>query len=275
MKRFPKLGKCEVDGSDAWALAIKDVRAAGDSVDREVSLTLDVVHVDASGALAKAAWGPIGFAPAKLAISDLTLFDYDADKVAEVIVRHEVLARGERTARKPQATLPMVFTYKNKRVTAYAPAGTGVSGGTVAEQLESDTRPDLGDYGPYIAWLGLGCGAGKCPERVVGPRFYRRSLQDGGFDANAPEVTAALQRACSRNQGGLVSDVESVGGKTRTALNVACARVRGESSEAVLATLTQAKSKICGDASGCQLLTVLRDWAKAEPPLKLVLPRKE
>jgi hypothetical protein len=275
VKRFPKLGKCEISGDDAWALELADVRAAGESVEREVSLTLNVVHVDVNGKLAKAPWGPVLFAPAKLAISDASLFDYDGDQVSEVIVRYEVLARGEQSARKPQPKLPTVFTYKAKRVIAFQAAGTSGSGGTVAEQLEDDGRPDLGDYGPYVAWLGAGCGAGKCPERVEGPRFYRRSRPDGGFDGNAPEVTAALQRACSRNQGALVSDVETVGGKSRTALNVACARVRGETSEAVLTTLNQAKSQICGDAAECQLFSVLADWAKTEPPRKLVLPSKE
>lgn len=275
LKRFPKLGKCEIWRDDAWALELADVRGVGESVEREVSLTLNVTHVDPSGAVARAAWGPLVFAPGRVAISDVSLFDYDSDGAAEVIVRYEVLARGERAERRPQAHLPRVFTYKQKRVTPYAPAGLGGQGGAVAEQLEDDGRPDLGDYGPYVAWLGAGCGVGKCPDRIVGPRFYRRSLPNGGFDPNAPEVTAALQRACSRNQGALVSDVETVAGKSRTALNVACARVRGEPAEAVLATLNQAKSQICDDAADCPLLVALRGWAKIEPPRKLVLPSKD
>lgn len=275
VKRFPRLGACEVEGEHAWALEVADIRAAGDSVEREVSLTLNVVHVDAAGKKQKTAWGPVAFAPGKLAMADVSVFDYDGDDVPEVILRHDVLARGELGARKPPAKLPMVFTFDNGRVVPYAPAGVAPLGGTAAEQLENDGRPDLGDYGPYLAWLGLNCGVGKCPERIVGPRFYRRSLPGGGFDANATEATASLQRACSRNPGGLVSDVETVGGKNRTALNVACARLRGESTETVLTALNQAKSQICGDASGCQLLSVLTDWAKARPPRNLVLPGKE
>lgn len=275
VRRFPKLGVCEVAGSDAWALELAKVTAVGESVDREVSLSLNVVHVDGKGKLAKASWGPIAFAPGEVAFPDLMLFDYDDDKVSEVVVRHDVLARGESGARKPPAKLPVVFTYRNGRVSPFARLSPLASGATVAEYIDGDRRPDPGDYGPYVAWLGAGCGVGKCPDRVLGPRFYRRSLADGSFDANAAEVTAALQRACSRNQGGLISDVESVGGKTRTALNVACARVRGESAEAVLATLNQAKSQICGDAADCQLFSVLSTWAKTEPPRKLVLPSKE
>src|SRR5690606_27917840 len=158
LKRFPKLGKCEIWRDDAWAFELADVRGVGESVEREVSLTLNVTHVDPSGAVARAAWGPLVFAPGRVAISDVSLLDYDSDGAAEVIVRYEVLARGERAERRPQAHLPRVFTYKQKRVTPYAPAGVGGQGGAVAEQLEDDGRPDLGDYGPYVAWLGAGCG---------------------------------------------------------------------------------------------------------------------
>lgn len=275
VRRFPKFGVCEVAGTDAWALEVAKLVATGESVQREVALTLNVVHVDGKGKLAKTALGPISFAPSGLAFPELMLFDYDGDRVLEVIVRHDVLARGDSPKRKALPKAPVVFTYHNGRVTPFKTLPPLSSGATLAEYIDADRRPDPGDYGPYLAWLGAGCGVGKCPERVLGPRFYRRSLEGGSFDANAPEVTAALQRACSRNQGGLISDVESVGGKTRTALNVACARVRGESAEAVLATLNQAKSQICGDAGTCQLLSILSDWAKTEPPRKLVLPSKE
>lgn len=275
VRRFPKFGACEVAGADAWALDVAKVTAAGEGAEREVSLSLNVVHVDAKGKLAKAAWGPIAFAPGSVAFPDVMLFDYDDDKASEVVVRHDVLARGDKGARKALPKLPGVLTYRNGRVSPLAGLGLLPSGATVAEHIDGDKRPDPGDYGPYVAWLGLDCGIGKCPERVLGPRFYRRSLPDGSFDANAPEVTAALQRACSRNQGELVSDVETASGKTRTALNVACARVRGDSAEAVLSTLNQAKTQICGDAADCQLFSVLSTWAKTEPPRKLVLPRKE
>lgn len=275
VRKFPKLGECEAVGDHAWALEIKDVRAVGESVEREVALTLNVVHVAVDGAVSKAPWGPLTFAPTGLALPEFTLYDYDDDKSPELITRHDILKRGTRASQKPLSKLPSVFTYKNKRVVPYMPAGTLTTGGVAAENLESDPRPDIGDFGPFIAWLGVDCGVGKCPERIVGPRFYQRSLIDGAFDGAAPEVAAALQTACTRSRGALVGDVTDVGGKTRAALNVACARVRGESADAITATLNQDKTRICGDSPDCQLLNVLRAWAKAEPPLKLVLPNKE
>jgi hypothetical protein len=272
IRKFPKLGECEAVGNDAWVLEVKELRAVGDGVKREVSLMLNVVHVAVDGALAKVAWGPLRFAPGQLAIPKVSLFDYDDDKSAEVILRHDVLARAE-GATTPLPKLPSVFTYKGKRVSPYGAAGLRVTGSVMAENLEPDQRPDIGDYGPFIGWLGLNCGAGRCPERVLGPRFYERSLIDGTFDGAAPEVSAALQSACSRSRGALVADVETVGGKTRTALNVACARVRGETTDVIMASLDREKSRICGAETQCQLYSLLSTWAKAEPPLKLVLPR--
>lgn len=271
VRKFPKLGDCRSSGKDAWALEIKDLRATGESVEREVSLTLNVVHVAVDGTLTKAAWGPLAFAPGQLALPALSLFDYDGDGSAEAVIRHDVLAKGERSLGKPPGTLPAVFTLSNKRVVPYAKADKFTTGGVVAENLEGDERLDLGDYGPFIAWLGLNCGAGKCPERIVGPRFYRRSLPDGSFDGAASEARAALQTTCNRSRGPLVGDIEDATGKKRAALNVACARVRGESTESLLQALNQEKSRICGGAAACQLYSVLAAWAKAQPPFKLVL----
>lgn len=271
VRKFPKLGDCRASGKDAWALEIDELRATGESVDREVSLTLNVVHVAVDGKLTKAAWGPLVFAPGQLALPALSLFDYDGDGSAEAIIRHDILAKGERSLGKPPGTLPAVFTLSSKRVVPYAKADKFTTGGVVAEHLEGDERLDLGDYGPFIAWLGLNCGAGRCPERVVGPRFYRRSLPDGRFDGAASEARAALQTTCNRSRGPLVGDIEDATGKKRAALNVACARVRGESTESLLQTINQEKSRICGEASACQLHSVLAAWAKAQPPFKLVL----
>lgn len=275
VRKFPKLAECEVVGGDAWALEVADIAAVGEGPDREVSLTLNVVHVDKAGSVAKAVWGPISFAPASVAIPDPVLFDYDSDGVSEVIVRHDILARGAVSTRKPLTKLPAVFTFKKGRVTAYPAASALGVGGAVAENLEGDGRPDPGDYGPYLGWFGAECGVGPCPQRVTGPRFYQRSLPDGSFDSAAVEVTAALRQGCSRSRGSLVVDVGSVTGKTRTALNVACARVRGEAPEAVLDALNREKSQLCGDAAECPLHALLTSWAKAEPPRKLVLPDKE
>src|SRR5690606_34369549 len=102
----------------------------------------------------------------------------------EVIIRHDILARPEGQRDRPLPAVSPVFTYKHGRVVPYAFAGTVSGGGVLAQQLDSDMRPEIGGYGPFLAWLGHDCGAGKCPERIVGPRFFKRSLEDGTFQSD-------------------------------------------------------------------------------------------
>ncbi len=271
--RFPNLGECQMAGQSAWALSLEKLSASGEKQNREVVATLALNHVDPGGNVASLRYGPLTFAPEGLQLPPLMFFDYDADGEAEVIVRQDILLRSLRSMNKALPNIPAVFTFKHGQVAPYAALGVLPSGGVVAEQLDADGRPDVGDYGPFLAWLPDKCGRGECPKRISGPRFFRRSLADGGFSAPDEQADRVIRNKCERTPKALVVDIRTGSGKRLTAQNVACARVRGDSTDSILAQLNELESEMCDDGQkACPLYLVLAAWARAAPPRTLTLP---
>lgn len=271
--RFPTLGECQLAGKSAWALSLEKLAASGEGANRAVVAMLALNHIDALGVVASAAYGPFEFAPEGLQLPPLMTYDYDSDGEAEVIIRQDILSRAVRAMTSPLPSIAAVFSFKQGRVAPYPPMDNLTGGGIVAEQLEPDGRPDVGDYGPFLAWLPAKCGRGECPQRIAGPRFFRRSLSNGGFSMQDDQVEQVIRNKCERTPRELVVQVRSASGKRQTAQNIACARVRGDSTEAILAQLNELKSEMCDDGQAtCPLYVALAAWARATPPRAVVLP---
>lgn len=261
--RFPSLGGCRMAGQTAWALSLGKITATGEGLNRQVNVTLTLDRVDASGHVASLPYGPIEFAPEGLLLPELMFYDYDADGEEEVIVRRDVLIRPLRMMNRPLSRVPAVFTYKQNRIAPYAALPPLAAGGIFAEHLDTDGRPDVGDYGPFLAWLPDKCGRGECPKRLVGPRFFMRSKSDGTFTADDEQPQKVLRSKCERAPEHLVVDTRSLLGKRQTAHNIACARLRGVAPERIVSELQELKLELCDDGqSTCALLEVLTTWAR-------------
>jgi hypothetical protein len=273
--RFPNVGRCQMAGHSAWALSLATLSASGEGPNREVVVTFALNHVDAEGKVDSQSYGPLAFAPEGLHLPELMVYDYDADGEAEVIIRQELLLRAERSMTKVLPRMPAVYTYKQGKVQPYAPLSALASGGILAEQLEGDGRPDVGDYGPFLSWLPDKCGRGECPKRLTGPRFFLRSTPDGNFSAQDAVTDGVIRSKCERTPKQLVVDVRSVSGKRQTAHNIACARVRGDSTQSIVAELDELKAEMCEETQPtCPLYLTLVAWASATPPRTRKQPAK-
>lgn len=270
--QFPKLGQCKMAGHNAWALGLEKLKASGEGKNRELLVTLSLNHIDASGMVASAPFGPLTFAPEGLLLPELMTFDYNDDGEEEVVVRQEILLRAARSMTKPLPERAAVFTYQEGRVVPYESLAPLASGGIMAEHLEPDGRPDVGDYGPFIAWLPEACGRGECEARITGPRFFQRSLPNGAFTAEDEHVERVIRNKCERTPKELVVDVRTLLGKRQTAQNVACARVRGDDPQAIVAQLDELASEMCNDGQPkCAFYNAMVQWARATPKRNVAL----
>jgi hypothetical protein len=272
--RFPSLGRCVMAEKIAWAMSLEQLKASGEGANREVVVTLGVNRIDPTGSVATCSHGPLAFAPEGLQIPDMMLFDYDNDGEAEVVIRQDILIQADRSRTKMRPQMPAVYSYQRGSVLPYPRLRPFESGGIVAEQLDTDGRPDVGDYGPFLAWLPDHCGRGECPRRIVGPRFFLHSNSDGSFSAADEETDGVIRKKCEHTPMEVVVDVRTASGKRQTAQNVACARVRGDTTEEIVAQLNEYKSEMCEDTqTTCALFTTLVGWAQATPPRMLTLPQ--
>lgn len=258
--KLPRFGTCYPAGLGSWAVALRGLEATGEGLGRTVHLELEIVRIREDGSDLRAPLGTVDAAPGGFTLSALQVYDYDDDGHDEAIVGHELLAVP--AGAKP-ATLPAVWSFTNDTVIPYARTPELGSGGVAAEHLDFDRRPDLGGYGPFVAWLGPDCGAKDCPPRVTGPRIFAHSLATGDFAANDEATLAALAKACPKASAPIVA---LVGGKlntAQTAKNVGCARARGVETESLKAALAAHRAEICGGAESCPLLGVFDSWVTA------------
>ncbi len=262
LAKFPRFGVCQQAGLGSWALALKALRGSGEGASRTLHADIDVVRVSDEGALTSATFGSFHFAPGGFEIGNLQAYDYDDDGRDELIVPYELTAvpPGQTPARAPS-----IWTWSESGVSAFTKAPESHAGGASIEQLEFDMRPDIGDYGPYVAWLSSGCGARTCPSRLTGPKFYARSLPDGSFTLDDPAAKSALKRACPKKPEAVVVPLNL----TQTAKNLVCARVLGVSAETVLAEIADKRVAVCSDQEACAARDVLEQWAKLAPPITL------
>jgi|GEM_PF-5849123 len=263
LRKLPQLGLCQMAGLGAWAVGLDELTASGSGATRSLAARLSVIHLDPDGRSKTAALGVLEFAPGGLQLAPLMVYDYDDDGQDEVIIRHEVnqVAPG-----KAPAALPAVWSLKGGAVVAYDRLGPLGPGGVSTEHLDHDMRPDLADYGPFVAWLGADCGARNCPSRLVGPRFFAHSAPDGSFSRTDAAAVAALERACAAAPASVVvAEGQSVNA-LHTATLLGCARAWGVGTDVITKELEAKRTAICGAENDCPLLVTLRAWASAEPP---------
>ncbi|HOU89948.1 MAG TPA: hypothetical protein PLU22_02830 [Polyangiaceae bacterium] len=264
--KLHQLGLCQMAGLGAWAVGLDELTLSGSGAARTLAARLSVIHLDPDGSSKTAALGALEFAPGGLQLPPLMVYDYDDDGQDEVIIRHEV---NKVAAGKAPAALPAVWSFKGGAVVAYGKLGPLGPGGVSTEHLDYDMRPDLADFGPFVAWLGPDCGARTCPPRLVGPRFFAHSAPDGSFSRTDAAAVAALERACAAAPASVVvADGQSVNA-LRTATLLGCARSWGVSTEVITQELDAKRGALCGAASDCSLLATLRAWASAEPPARV------
>lgn len=264
--KLPRFGVCQMAGLGAWAVTLGELTASGAGAARSLAAKLDVVHLDAEGVEIRAPFGTLEFAPGSLQMPPLMVYDYDNDGEHEVIVRHEIT---KVPAGKTPAPLPAVYSFIGGAVAAYAKLGPMGPGGVSVDQLEFDMRPDLADYGPYVAWLGDDCGARTCPGRMVGPRFFAHSTPDGGFSRTDASATGALKRACSQAPTSIVVSDGKSANVARTATSLGCAKAWGVDAETITKELTEKRSVLCGSETDCPLFVALRSWAAQDPPARV------
>jgi hypothetical protein len=265
-RRLPKFGVCQPAGLGSWALSLTNLSGNGDGPARTLSLELAVVHVDLEGGSTSAPFGSLEVAPGGLEVGPLRVYDYDDDGRDELIVPYEIKAPALGAAPAAPSALwslagSAIVPYKN------APALTG---GATLEQLDYDMRPDLGSYGPFVAWLPPACGAKNCIPRITGPKFFFHSLVGGNFSASDEAARAAVQRECAKKPSAVVVVGPNGVNLTKTAENLGCARVRGESVTELRAELDAKHSELCGEQATCPLAAAFETWLSAalpdEPP---------
>jgi hypothetical protein len=267
---LPKFGVCQPAGLGSWALTLNGLTAKGDGSARSLAFDLAVAFVDLEGRRTTAPFGSIEVAPGGLEVGPLRTYDYDGDGRDELVVPFEVKAL-------PAGATPpapkVLWTWNGTAILPYANAPT-VTGGLGVEQLDSDMRPDLGSYGPFVAWLTPECGAKSCAPRITGPKFYFHSLPAGDFRANDEAASAALQRVCPKQPSAVV--VTGSGGLNlaRTAENLVCARVHAESAATLRAELDAKHQDLCGERATCPLATIFETWLSAPLPVELPAANK-
>ncbi|WP_437276535.1 hypothetical protein WME90_35555 [Sorangium sp. So ce375] len=263
--RLPKFGVCQPAGLGSWALSLTRFAGAGEGAARALAFDIEVVRIDLEGKRSAAPLGTIEVAPGGLAISALNVYDFDDDGNDELIVPYELnaLAAGA----KPAAPSP-IWTFSNGAVSAYSKAPS-TSGGLGIEHLDHDMRPDLGSYGPFVAWLGADCGVKSCPSRVTGPKFYFHSAQDGSFSATDAAATAALGRACGQKPAAIVVTTGGGVNVAQTAKNLVCARALGAARDALASELAAKRADLCGGAATCALSSTFEAWLDAALPAEL------
>ncbi len=264
-QKLPRLGVCNPAGMGSWAVGLTALGAIGEGSERGLKLELEVVRVSAQGKTLSAAFGSFEVAPGGLELKPLVIYDYDGDGNDELVVPYELKAlRPTATPAQPA----VIWSFSENEVRPYAGAPSLGAGAAVTEQLEFDMRPDLGGYGPFVAWLGADCGLAQCPARVTGPVFFAGSRADGSFERNAA-AEAALRRACGKKSEAVVSVVAGKLNAAQTAKNIACARAFGADSAVLAAELAAQRALVCATAESCPLLTTFESFAQATPPIAL------
>ncbi|HEX2874662.1 MAG TPA: hypothetical protein VHP33_25600 [Polyangiaceae bacterium] len=263
--KLPRFGVCQPGGLGSWALALKSAAGKGEGAARQHHLELEVVRVDVEGARKSTSFGSIDFAPGGFELAAMQVYDYDDDGRDELIVPYELKASGGATPTFP----PAIWSFSDAGVAAYAKS-PAVNGGVGIEQLDFDMRPDLGMYGPFVAYLGADCGLKTCPPRVTGPKLYLHSAPDGSFTDSDDAAKNALKRAaCQSKPASVVVEAAGAANPAQTAKNLICAKAYGATAEALAAELTAKHAALCGEAATCPLLTTFEAWAKLPLPVEL------
>ncbi len=265
--KLTRFGVCQPAGRGSWAISLGRISGKGEGAERRIEAALDLVRVSERGARSSHALGSFVFPPGGFEIGRVQGYDFDDDGREEAIFSYELKAG---PASVEPALPASVWTFDERDVVRpYEKAPKPAVGGSFVEQLDNDMRPDVGDYGPFFAWLGPDCGAKKCPPRLTGPRFFAHSFPDGTFKSDDGAARGALKRSCSKKPDSVIALGEGGANAARTATNVACARVWGTPSETIVSELEGKRASFCGERQSCPLLDTLSSWARLEAPVSL------
>ena len=263
-KKLPKFGRCQPAGYGSWAVGLTSLAREPAAGPRPMLQgALEMIWVDFEGKTTRASAGSIDFVADKLQQPRIVAYDYDDDGRDEAVVLYEL--NGFNGPGAPKA-FPPIWTFDGTAVAAYAKAPALSAGSLFTEQLDSDMRPDLGYFGPFVAWPTGKCGEAACPDRITGPKLFAHSLPDGGFSFDDEAARAAGKRMCSSKPSPVVAGKTNI---SRTALNVGCARLWGVSTEDLTAELRAAATTLCGGEADCDALKTLLAWSAEKPPFEI------
>lgn len=202
------------------------------------------------------------------------VFDWDGDGQSELLVHRSRVhtscgattsARDEEAAAwRVEGSALAPFTQPMR------PDGLGPFVPRLAQDVDQDGRPDLVTVGPYHDRVESSCPAAWPTIPLEGPPLLALSQPGGTFSLRAPAAMAEARRACPGKPVPLVSEltVEPLA-LDRTAKNVVCARLWGESAGEVRAALDRGRQQLCKRTGPCQAIEILRRWAEIDPPLRL------
>ncbi|MGC4093897.1 MAG: hypothetical protein QM756_39525 [Polyangiaceae bacterium] len=264
--KLPRFGVCQQAGFGSFAVALKGLSAEGEASERKLRAALSLVFVGADGSRKSGDFGSFEFAPGGLSLLPARVYDYDDDGKDELIVPYEHTPPSDAAAAAAPAA---IWSLSDSGIVPYAKSPSIGVGGFAIEQLDFDMRPDLGDFGPFVATLGSNCGAKSCPPRVSGPRFFYHSLPDGGFSRNDAAALGALKRACSKKPEPLLVEAAGSVNVSQTGKNIACALGWGVPAATISAELASKKALLCASSESCPLLATFETWAGAAPPATL------
>nr|MBK7067218.1 VCBS repeat-containing protein [Deltaproteobacteria bacterium] len=145
--------------------------------------------------------------------------DYDNDGTPEVIVH-----RRERDSEAGGHHTRRVFTARGGTLEPYSPAARFLAVDGVVD-ADRDGRPDLVLESPW----GASSRCGYMGETHHGPALLAHALPDGTFSTRDDVTRAWTLSRCVREEGS--------GDAPPDVIDVACARIRGASSESVIAAL--------------------------------------
>jgi hypothetical protein len=265
--KLMRFGVCQPAGRGSWAISLKSISGKGEGAERSIEMALDLVRVSEEGDRMSHSLGSFETPPGGLEIGRVQSYDFDDDGREEAIFSYEFKSG---LASVDPALPARVWTFDDQGVRAYEKAPKPAAGGSnFVEQLDSDMRPDLGDFGPFFAGVGPDCGVKNCPPRITGPRFFAHSFPDGTFKSDDGAARGALKRSCSKKPDAVVASGEGGAHAARTATNVACARVWGTPTEVIVSELESKRATLCGERQSCPLLDVLSAWARLDAPITL------
>jgi hypothetical protein len=286
-KKLPRFGRCQPAGFGSWAVGVTSLAKAeskpaaqppGQPAEKQQFTTtevktiapkamlqaaLEMIWVDFEGKTKRAPMGTVEFVADKLQLPRIVAYDYDGDGRDEAVVLYEL--NGFSGSGAPKVLAP-IWSFDGTAVAAYTRSPGLLPGSLFTEQLDSDMRPDLGHFGPFVAWPTGKCGEAACPDRITGPKLFAHSHADGTFSLDDDAARAAGKRMCSSRPSPVVAGKTGIG---RTALNVGCARLWGVSTEALTTELRAAAPALCGAEAECDVLKTLIAWSAIKPPFEI------
>lgn len=275
-------GRCWPAGRGAWALSLDKIQIEG-----TVAFTgrWSVVYLNPDGAASAAAPAlPVpdqrddlaGDAPNldftvgnHVHLREPTLFDYDGDGVAELI-----LPLGSTLLESGSWERGRVWTARSGKVAIYGPARELVV--RDVRDVDRDGRPDLLIRDPYA--MATEFPYSGFSMELTGPELVAHALPGGGFAQGDAVAETVARAACPRRPGKLVvrapeeREIES----ERTAVNVVCARLFGVPAAQVRAELLRTckyDEKAEPGSFNCHFQEIFLKWAAVPPPLVLTAAR--